>query len=695
MNTRAAHVLGYTDVLHVAPGGTIRAHLHAPGAVDVRLVELASDPVALRRIASAVDGQYSPGIHALLRGSCMRVSGGVPVPAQPTASLWIWPTRPARGEEQALLSWGLGHGLFLTAGGHVEARWAGGRIATRVPVLARRWHEITFVTSGKQLGLTVTTRDGGQAWALPTTDYEQRDSAAEPGTFCLAAIAAGNTHECCFDGKIADPCIRDGDEPIAAWALGERPESLLVSDTSGKGRHGTLINRPQKGMTGPHWKGDSVGWRDAPAEYNAIAFHRDDLSDAMWPVTFSFSVPDDLPSGAYGFELHGSGERDVLPFFVTPRPGQTSAPVAFVVPLFSYLAYANERHWWTNPAVEQIAGAPLDQIIGPLERWGEANELLSAYDWHSDGTGNAHVSIRRPLVNVRPDYVHPLLRGPHQLSGDMLTLEWLRSIGQPVDVITDYCLHERGVAALKDYRCVITGSHPEYCSAQVLDAYEGYLDGGGNLLHLGGNAFYFVVSVYGDEPHVMETRRGVGGTIPWQAEPGEARHASTGELGGLWRWRGRSAHALVGTGTSVVSFGKGRPYVITKEARERDDLRWIFEGVSGDEIDAPGVLFGGAAGFELDALRDDLGTPANTIKLAEARDFGALSFLALEDVIGTGPRAEALSHLAYRRLRSGGQVFSAPSVAWTSCLSANGGQNAVATVTGNVLRRFLSNEEAR
>jgi N,N-dimethylformamidase len=446
-------------------------------------------------------------------------------------------------------------------------------------------------------------------------------------------------------------------------------------------------------MTGPAWVGNSTGWTDAPDQYNAIAFHRDDLSDARWPVTFSFEVPADMTSGAYGFEIRGKAGQDTLPFFVTARQNEAAAPLAFVVPLFSYLAYANERHWWTNPAVEQIAGAPLEEIIGPLERWGEAEELLSLYDYHSDGTGNAHASLRRPLVNMRADYKHPLLRGPHQLSGDILTLEWLRSIGQPVDILTDYCLHQRGDRALAEYRCVMTGSHPEYASTQLLNAFEHYVANGGNLLHMGGNAFYFVVSLYEDEPYVMEVRRGMSGTIPWQSEPGESRQAATGELSGLWRWRGRSAHRLVGTGTSVVSFGQGRPFVRTNLDDKDSELNWIFEGIDTQEIHAHGYLFGGPAGFEMDAMRYDLGTPAGTVKLAVADGFGELSFQALEDVLGTGPMAESLCHMTYRKLHSGGQIFSAPSISWTSCLNDNGGKNDVARITQNVLHRFLAPED--
>ena len=37
----------------------------------------------------------------------------------------------------------------------------------------------------------------------------------------------------------------------------------------------------------------------------------------------------------------------------------------------------------------------------------------------------------------------------------------------------------------------------------------------------------------------------------------------------------------------------------------------------------------------------------------------------------------------------GGRVFSVGSIAWCGCLSANGYENTVARVTGNVLEEFL------
>lgn len=679
-------VTGYTNTLHVAPGDTIGAHLHAAGPVRARLVELAADMAGARAVPSAIDGTYTPGMSPIMPGSYMAVQQGVPCPERPRLSVSVWPTRPVRGDQQAILSWGANHGLFLDSEGHLEARWQGLALRSETPLIAGRWAHCEMSFDGGLLHLSAQIAEGYGARTRAMAEAVSFESTA-PEAFLLAACAAPSGRSGFFDGKIACPVIADGDTVIAQWAMGRDPASADVQDVGPAGRHGILVNRPQKGMTGPAWSGRSTGWSEAPEEYDAVAFHDDDLVDAGWPETFRFTVPSDCPSGVYGFAIESEDGSDVLPFFVVaPRP---RAPIAFLVPLFSYLAYGNERHWWDSPAVEAIAGAPLDDIVGPLERWGEQQRLISVYDRHGDGTGNAHAGVRRPLVNMRPDYVHPLLRGPHQLSGDMAILDWLRRIGQPVDIVTDFCLHERGESALEGYRCVITGSHPEYVSESILDALAAHVGRGGHILHMGGNSFYSVTSVYAEDGDVLEIRRGYAGTIPWQSEPGEARQAATGEPSGLWRWRGRSAHRLVGTGTSAVSFGRGSAFRRSAEAGATFD--WLFDGV-GDRIDAAGTLSGGAAGFEVDAARHALGTPSDTVIVASAEPLGEPAFLACEDNIATGPTAEPGCHITWARHPSGGEVFAASSIAWSSCLLPQNGENDVARMTGNVLRRFLATD---
>ena len=117
------------------------------------------------------------------------------------------------------------------------------------------------------------------------------------------------------------------------------------------------------------------------------------------------------------------------------------------------------------------------------------------------------VLVAPPVLNMRPGYHLPLIRGPHQFSADLELLHWLEHRQIEVDVLTDDDLHTRGAAALTPYRAVLTGSHPEYYSAQMLDGLDGYLAAGGRLMYLGGNGFYWVTTA----PKQAVSHRGAAG----------------------------------------------------------------------------------------------------------------------------------------------------------------------------------------
>ena len=139
-----------------------------------------------------------------------------------------------------------------------------------------------------------------------------------------------------------------------------------------------------------------------------------------------------------------------------------------------------------------------------------SHRLLSLYDLHPDGSGCCLSSWRRPVLNMRPGYHLPLIRGPHQFSADLELLHWLEHRQIEVDVLTDDDLHTRGAAALSPYRVVLTGSHPEYYSAQMLDGLDGYLAAGGRLMYLGGNGFYWVTTAPAGRPVPHRSAAGTG-----------------------------------------------------------------------------------------------------------------------------------------------------------------------------------------
>ena len=76
------------------------------------------------------------------------------------------------------------------------------------------------------------------------------------------------------------------------------------------------------------------------------------------------------------------------------------------------------------------------------------------------------------------------------------------------DVVTDEDLHLEGVELLNRYRCVLTGSHPEYSSEKMLAAYEQYQLNGGRWIYLGSDGFYWISEYHPDNPNIIEVRKG-------------------------------------------------------------------------------------------------------------------------------------------------------------------------------------------
>jgi len=292
---------------------------------------------------------------------------------------------------------------------------------------------------------------------------------------------------------------------------------------------------------------------------------------------------------------------------------------------------------------------------------------------------------------------------PRHFVADLYLTDWMEAKGFDYDIITDEDLHREGAELLRRYRAVVTGSHPEYCSAQMLDGFESYLQGGGKLMYLGGNGFYWVTSVHSETSHAIEIRRW-GGTEPWEAEPGEYYHSTTGELGGLWRRRGRAPQQLVGVGFSAVGWsarppavcGPNRPY--KQEAGSFDPrAQFIFENVGPEELIGDFESSGlgrGAAGDEIDRADASLGTPHHALLLARASSFSGEYLPTAEEVHLAQPWLDLAdkvrADMVYFECPNGGAVFSTGSVSWLSCLSHNGYENTVSRITANVMKRFVS-----
>jgi N,N-dimethylformamidase len=314
---------------------------------------------------------------------------------------------------------------------------------------------------------------------------------------------------------------------------------------------------------------------------------------------------------------------------------------------------------------------------------------LSTYDNHSDGSGVCYSSRLRPVVSLRPK------EALWQLPADTHIIDWLDEAGIEYDVITEDALDREGLKLLEPYTCVMTGTHPEYPSKTMMDAYAAYQAQGGRFIYLGGNGFYWRVSYHPELPGVMEMRRSEDGIRAWLAEGGEYYHGFTGELGGMWRRMGRPPQSVAGTGMTAQGFDRSTYFTRTAASEDRR-ASFIFDGVELEEkIGDFGIVGGGAAGWEVDRADPALGTPAHALIVATADTFSAGYHWMKEELTHTHAAitGDTCPHvrcdMVFYETPNGGAVFAASSIAWAGSLSHNNYDNNVARITRNVIERFI------
>jgi N,N-dimethylformamidase len=735
---------GYADRLSVRPGETIAfkvsSQLSRPFMARlVRVICADANPAGpgLREepVASSLEGSYPSRKQPVHMGSYVRVDRTPDLSGQAQLSLvaTIWPTTPSSGRRQGILSAydpnvRIGLALAIGEDGSVEALLGTTRVKTRVPCVRRSWYRVWAVFDGASRTLRVgqVPLVKGVAHGAPVVAEVAVDagSALPPaGMPWLVGALGGAPVRGHFNGKIEQPMIfarafapadieaaaRGGASEatkhlVARWDFSQDMSSLRVIDTGPHALHGSLVNLPARAMTGSTWTGREMCFRHAPAEYAAIHFHDDDLSDCGWQTDFEWKVPAGTRSGVYAVRLECEGAQENIPFFVVPPKGKRTADLCLLMSTYTYTVYHNHMR------PESTDARWLKMWSDQAEAWGayrynpgqHRDYGLSTYNFHSDGSGICHASWLRPMLTMRCGYItypEPDIRGSglRHFPADTHLIAWLEAKGYSYDVITDAELDAEGYELIKPYRVVMTGSHPEYHTGAMLDALEAYRDGGGRFIYLGGNGFYWKVARHKEAPAAIEIRRGEGGIRAWAAEPGEYYNAFDGEYGGLWRRNGRPPQNLVGVGFTAQGNFVGSYYRRTPEALS-SRAAWILEGVADEKIGDFGLSGHGAAGFELDRADQRLGTPPHAVVLAQSE--------------GHKPEApwvlvpeEHLTHLVTWALEpapkliradmvffeapNDGAVFSTGSITFCGSLPPNNFDNNCSRILANVLNRFL------
>jgi N,N-dimethylformamidase len=573
-------------------------------------------------------------------------------------------------------------------------------LATGVPMRKSFWYRIWLSVRPATGDVVVGQQrlDGG----VPAIARGGMDIAPAAGPVLIAAAdpSAPFGH---FTGKIEAPAILAGffesppavDSPVLAeWDFSHDIASQTITDTGPNGCHGRLVNLPTRAVAGAFWTGVEHCWRHAPADYAAIHFHADDLGDCGWTADFTWTVPDDLPSGSYAFHLTTEVGEDRVPFYVLPKRTGPFQKIAFLASTFTYQAYANHARAETDDAyfarVAEWQAAPANPVRYPI--YGR-----SLYNVHEDGSGIAFSSRSRPILTMRPGFLtfnDARGSGLRHYPADTHLLAWLEDQNIGFDIITDEDLDEEGLDLLRPYSVVLTGSHPEYHTSRTLDALMEYTKVGGKMVYLGGNGFYWRVARDPSIPWAIELRRAEGGIRTWAAEPGEYYHQTDGQMGGLWRRNRRPPQQLCGLGFSSQGRFEGTHYRVLPTARD-PRYAWIFDGIDDDTIGDYGLSGGGAAGFELDRADDALGTPDGTVILARSENPTPSHYTVPEEVLAgqltiSGERVKDLvrAEIVYFEREGGGAVFSVGSITFCGSLWREGFEGPISRLLGNVVRRF-------
>jgi N,N-dimethylformamidase len=730
---------GYADKLSVRPGETIRFQVASRGTepVSTQLVRVISaDPNPAGR--GIVEEAVTAKVRDIAKPSQQRVPLGsygivedLPVLAANhdfTVVALICPTRLTAGRQGIVsrMDAGSKRGLALGIGerGHLFGQMGATAVHVGRPLEIDRWVRVSLAYDQAARSFTVSSQALGGHRPVETARAfaNEADQPSAVGPLHFGSLGglpiAGH-----FNGRIEAPAIYAGlltgpqivaattgkpvDVPvIAVWDFSLEMSSNRIIDTGPGGHHGRLINQPTRAVTGHNWDGSEMNWRHAPEQYAAIHFHDDDIDDCHWPTTHEWTVPKDCKSGAYALRLTASEHHENIPFFVVPPKGKPSAKIAVLMSTFTYTVYGNHARpeWIHDPTWRDDWKAQAKAWGAYPHNPGDHRDLgLSTYNFHTDGSGIAYASWHRPMLNLRIGYVtypYPDIRGSglRHYPADTHLLAWLEHKGHAYDIITDWELHHEGHALLKQYQTVLTGSHPEYHTTEMLDALTAYRDGGGRFGYLGGNGFYWKIALNPEKPGVIEIRRAEGGIRAWAAEVGEYYNAFDGQYGGLWRRNGRPPQKLAGVGFSAQGNFVGSHYRLRPEAKD-PRVAWMFAGITGEKIGAHGLSGHGAAGFELDRADKKLGTPAHALVMASSEDHPpeAPWVLVPEEQLthltttipGAKPRDLIHADLTFFETPNGGAVFSVGSITFCGSLPTNRFDNDISQLLDNVVRRFV------
>ena len=270
------------------------------------------------------------------------------------------------------------------------------------------------------------------------------------------------------------------------------------------------------------------------------------------PWTIHIRLGADWPSGDYVARLRWLGQTDYAPFVLRPLR----------------------------------RGGPPVLVVEPTNTW-EAYNVTGGDSWYLNSAVHV-IDLARPYAGVDVRGRRTVRGLPQQFFLDLGFLRWYWRSGFKADFVSDDDLERVPSArALRHYRLIVFAGHEEYVTAHVYDLMERYRAGGGNLVFLSANNFFYAVRAH---------RNTIAGRTPW-------------------RTLGRPEAALVGAqydGWNEARF-PNRAYRVTDTHADP----WLFAGTNLHD----GSRFG-RYGIEIDS-RAAASPPDTRAVAAISHEFGS------------------------------------------------------------------------
>lgn len=327
---------------------------------------------------------------------------------------------------------------------------------------------------------------------------------------------------------------------------------------------------------------------------------------AGWPVSFSWTIPANWPSGLYSARLVSSLRQDTyVTFIVKPAPGAKSS-VAVLANINTWLAY---------------------------NFWGGRGKY----------SGAARTSFLRPMPDTAP--VGESFANHHQTRAEKWVLGWLEDEGYDPDLYTDLDFHN---GVITGYDKLVITTHPEYWSTQMYDNLVAYLNGGGSVVYVGGNGIYEAGVYLADQTGMTF----VGGVEFGPREPY------------LFRMIGKPERSVLGVATEGCDV-PGSPFGVEEPAHWVFNGTSILSAYGANGLNIGGGRFNGAAS----AWETDTSSGPGAVGLGCSGPVMAPSSTLPAGLVvlarGTGDRG---GEITYYDHPGGGFVFAAGSITFGGSL---------------------------